>query len=327
MEDTKDKSVHFKKRKWSRFIKYSLMLAMLVGIYYQISHKEDVSAIYSTFKTQWASGTWELLLLAIFLAPTSRFLQAKNWQSFLKLPYVSTLLAARSVLVGVTAGMFTPNAVGAYPGRLVFIPKKDHYNALEATFLESISFMTVIVVAGAFGIAAFCPQWFPSITTYQNGIWIWAVLVAIVALVIYFNIRLTLIWSKRIPFLYRFIKKFVLIEQVEQKRLWYGLGYSALRLCIQLVEYACIFYFFGAELPFMTIIMGMSALYFIRLGIPLPNALNSLVSGELMLLLFGNQGTNDLTLLAVTFSVWIINIVFPALLGLVLFKDAKLIEK
>jgi len=308
----------------NKIIKFILVLGMLYGMYYQINNKENLGEIYQQFESKWSGGAYYLLLATIFLAPVSRLFQALNWQSFLKLSYITRLKAIRSVLVGVAIGMFTPNAIGAYAGRLFFVEKKDHWRAIEATFLESISFMAVVLVLGAFSIAAYCPNVIQGMESFQAYMWFWAVLASVLTLGVYFNIRLTLIWSKRIPFLYRFTKKLVLIEQVEQKRLWLGLAYSFLRLSIQLLEYACLFYFFGINLALSTIIMGMSALYFLRLGIPLPNALNSLISGELMLLLFDNQGANDLSLLAVAFGVWIINIVFPALIGLVLIKDANL---
>jgi hypothetical protein len=77
-------------------------------------------------------------------------------------------------------------------------------------------------------------------------------------------------------------------------------------------------YFFGFEAPVGSAILAILIIYLLQTGIPLPPSTGLLARGNIALFIFGFLGameTNATAVLAATFSLWIINVVLPAVLG------------
>jgi hypothetical protein len=55
----------------------------------------------------------------------------------------------------------------------------------------------------------------------------------------------------------------------------------------------------------------------LQTAIPLPPIVGLLARGEVALKIWGISSQNDLSILAATFTLWVINLIIPALIGLV----------
>jgi len=76
-------------------------------------------------------------------------LEVIKWRYFtLRIQYVSLKQAVNSILLGIVAGIFTPNRVGELGGRLLYISKKNRSNAIYINSLCSIAQLTATLLFG-----------------------------------------------------------------------------------------------------------------------------------------------------------------------------------
>ncbi|MBO7227782.1 MAG: flippase-like domain-containing protein [Bacteroidales bacterium] len=89
------------------------------------------------------------MILAIFLLPLNWFLESIKWKVILSnLEKISTFTAFKSVLSGITVGFFTPNRIGEYPGRVVYISNKNKVPSIALGFVGSLAQTLVILICG-----------------------------------------------------------------------------------------------------------------------------------------------------------------------------------
>lgn len=83
--------------------------------------------------------------------------------------------------------------------------------------------------------------------------------------------------------------------------------------------YLCFFWMW--PLDSLILYSNVSGIYLIQTGIPLPAFLSVFARGELAILVWSSVGIDEMTALVATFGLWLINLIIPALLGLlVLFQ-------
>jgi len=73
----------------------------------------------------------------------------------------------------------------------------------------------------------------------------------------------------------------------------------------------------GVDVPFGAAFAGIATIFLVQTGIPLPLAGSLLARAEIALFMWGTFDANELSILAATFGLFIINLALPALLGAV----------
>jgi len=70
---------------------------------------------------------------------------------------------------------------------------------------------------------------------------------------------------------------------------------------------------------------GISTIFLIQSGIPIPPFLGVLARGEIGIVIWSLFEVNELSILTLTFLIWILNLVVPALLGLIVIFNVNII--
>jgi hypothetical protein len=96
---------------------------------------------------------------------------------------------------------------------------------------------------------------------------------------------------------------------------------SLARLSIYVLQFYLLLLFFGIHVDIKIAISAILVSYLIQTGVPLPPFLAFIARGEIALFVWEKFAENELSILASSYSLWVINILIPALIGLiVLFK-------
>ena len=82
------------------------------------------------------------------------------------------------------------------------------------------------------------------------------------------------------------------------------------------MQYIFILWFFGIDMSLFEGFSGVSSIYLIQSGIPLPPIVDVAARAELAYLIWGIYSENVLGILSATYGLWIINLILPSLLGL-----------
>jgi hypothetical protein len=109
--------------------------------------------------------------------------------------------------------------------------------------------------------------------------------------------------------------------------LFYILTLSFVRYAVYLGQYVLLIFFFGVTDQLVPAILGVSTLFFLQSNLPLPPALSVLARGEMAIFLWSVFSSNVLGIVAATFSLWIINLVIPSILGAMIISQADLFEE
>lgn len=309
-------------RQWIiSLLKVLILLFLSWAIYQQVFRRDDLDSILEGFRTQfrWENARW--IGLACLLMPLNWVLETIKWRALLRpeleLPFRRALAC---VLAGISVSLFTPNRVGEYGGRLLGIPAGQSWLALAATFIGSMAQWVALLLGGLWGLASIGPDLLPFIGRYyaQYRWLLWGG--ALLFPVLYIHMGYFWEWIKGLRFLQtpKWQSRFKLQSRLgsyKRKTLLWVLLIACCRYLIYSTQYLLLLYGFGFQPALMTGLAGIGLIFLAQTSIPLPPVMALVARGELALLLWTGFGANELSILAATFSLFIINLLVPALLG------------
>jgi uncharacterized membrane protein YbhN (UPF0104 family) len=258
-------------------------------------------------------------------------IEARKWQLSVASIYpLSFIKAFSAVLSGVSFSVTTPNRIGEYFGRILYMPEGNRLKSISVTLVGSISQLYVTMVSGTIGFILLKKQLLEhgiiSDIFYRFAITAFA-LAIIFLTVIYFRIalieRLFEKWIKGSPYLY-------LIESLRTfnvQLLLHLLLLSFLRYLVFLLQYFLLFSLFDIALPFAIVWSVVSVLFLVLAVIPTIALVEVGLRGEISLQLMGMFTVNTLGIGLVTVTIWFINLVLPAIVGSVLFLGIKVFKR
>lgn len=319
------------KRIISICIKTGVLLILAAILYIQLFVRHDISDLSNQFRNSVSlTYGWLYFTSVVVLMPINWMLESLKWNTLVsKFQHFGLKKSTMSVLSGVSMAIMTPARIGEYGGRLVGIDSEHRPKAILANLISSLSQNIINIGLGLLMALLF----FNSYIEIQQSVFLSLVfastIIICVLLLAFFRIDLLdgllaylpqYIWVKKIR---ASISSF---STLESKTLFYILGLSFVRYSVYLSQYVLLIFFFGVTDQLIPAILGVSTLFFLQSNLPLPPALSVLARGEMAIFLWSVFTTNVLGIVAATFSLWIINLVIPAILGGVIISQADLFE-
>lgn len=308
-----------RKRWFGIVLKVTVAVLLLGGLYFELRGRSNLSALWIEFTHQCGGEGWWWLPLAIILMPFNWIVETLKWQPYLQRYQPLTLWQGiRGVFAGISFTMFTPHQLGEYGGRLLYVQPEHRWKAIMINVVGSWAQYLVAVLAGVIGALIFVSQQMtlpPAMVRYGS-------LVAGIALPLlligYFQIKQLLPWARRIPLLH-YLKPFVrdvhILQTFSQRDLWRIISLAALRYLVFASQYFFLLRFFGIPVNLLTGYAGISTIFLVQTIVPLPAIMGLLLRGNIALFVWAQFGANEVSALAATFTLWIINLILPALVG------------
>lgn len=235
-----------------------------------------------------------------FLSLLNRFFEILKWQnlvSFIK--KISLFEATNQVLSALTAGLFTPNGIGEYAGKVLFFEKNQTKNVI---FLNLICNGVQVLVSLFFGI----------IGLFYLGYFKWdLILIATIIGVLSLGYTLKKFDIKGYS-IEKIIQKLNGIPKKIHKKNFY------LAVCRYLVfshQYYFLFLAFDVQLPYFTLMAAISSVYFLASSLPTFQFFDFAVKGSVALFFFGILGVNEWVVIFISTIFWFLNLVIPAIIG------------
>jgi len=277
--------------------------------------------VWKVFWDSWSADGWLLAGAALLLMPVNWLLESCKWRLLMgSLRPISIGTAMRGVAAGIAFSLFTPNRLGEYAGRVLVVDARDNWPAFWSTAVGNFCQLIVLLTIGGLGAAYFSGYYLPVIQkalAYLLPVGGVSVLLLAWGL---FRLERWSAWLEARPFFRRWTGRvrgqLRHLRRFRAPALMGGISLAALRYLVYSTQYALLLRFFGVGVPLDAAYAGIATLFFIQTGLPLPPLLGLLARGELALLIWGVFGANELSVLAATFSLFIINLVGPALLGM-----------
>lgn len=297
------------------------MLFLGWAIYQQVFRREDLNDIINGFAMnfRWKNAPW--FVLCLILMPLNWGLETEKWRILLRpeliLPFRRALAG---ILTGISVSLFTPNRIGEYGGRLLLIPADKSWLGLAATLTGNIAQWIILLIGGLWGAAMVGPKLLPWMEDlpgwYSSVLWGGVTILPI----LYTQMGRLTNWLKSRN--WRKLRQWRQWPKLEQALIGYKKGkliaILVIAFCRYLIyssQYLFLLYAFGVEVNAMEGLAGIALIFLIQSSVPLPPFMALVARGELAVLLWASYGANELAVLASTFSLFIINLLIPALLG------------
>ena len=280
-------------------IKLLIVTAAFYFIYDQLANNDKLDwSKFEVLLKEKSSVLGILFLLSFSVA--NRFLEILKWQnlvSFLK--PISIGEATKQVLGALTAGIFTPNGLGEYAGKALYFEKSKTKQIIFLNLICNGIQMFLTVVFGTIGLAII-------------GYWKWSLAILLLA----FAFCLMAFLSKKIKIKGYSIEK--LIDKINEipKRIHNKNNFLA--LCRYLVfshQYYFLFLAFEVDLPYLTMMATIAAVYFLASSLPSFQFLDFAVKGSVAVFFFGKLGVNEWIVVFISTLMWFLNVVLPVVIG------------
>lgn len=302
------------------FIGGIIMLVLLWVIYRQVQQQ----LFQYDFKTIFRNGNTSFLIGALLLMPINATLEIFKWKLLANSAQpISFYTAAKSYLAGLALSILTPNRIGEYPGRIIYLKRKNTPRLISVTFLGMFTQFLTLFVFGLIGLLYYnfsFPGYWQKIVLFLT-----LVVTVFVSLLFYYFEK----WSAFIErfSIFKRLKVYnVLLKRFTHQEQFSILGISMLRFCIYVSQYLLLMHWVNIKLP---IVEGFftACLFFFGMAVIPSIALTEMgVRGGLSLWLFQNVTPEKIGILIATLSLWFINLIIPAIIGSVLWIKMRLIK-
>jgi Lysylphosphatidylglycerol synthase TM region len=304
---------------------FFLFYTVIHELHKQPNWKDSIHEMLAaaTGKQQWK------LYCMFFLMLINWTLETAKWQIALRpIQSIGFLRAFKAILAGTCIASFTPNRVGEYLGRMLFVDPGNKVVSVAPTILCSMSQMLVTLVAGSVGLflyrslPAFTPAaWFtPGI--FKPAI-ILTILAAVTLILVYY--RFDPLVKRMNKWLIRNNKKFSVPENYSFQTLSGILFLSTVRYLVFVLQYGLLFSLFGIPLTGLQVFTGVSVMFVLMAVVPTLTFLTDLgFRWAVGIQVFQVYTLNTAGILAVSLGIWLINLIIPALVGSLLILRIKL---
>ena len=311
-----------------------VFLLLLWLIYRQVTHqpgwKDSLQQIGAAIigPQQWK--LWGVLLLM----PLNWGIEARKWQLALRpIGGIAYRDAFRAVLTGTTMACFTPNRMGEYLGRILYVREGQRIRSISLTMACSIAQLMITLFIGLLGVCYLRATAHPGPTGFGH----WQLALTILQwTVTAFLIILTFIYCRlsyvaslllTIPRLSKFSAYIKVLEKFDATILLRILFLSFGRYIVFIVQYSLVFPVFGVTLGFWQVWGGMSLVFLVMAIVPTLTFLTELgLRWEASIQVLELYSSNIVGIFASSFAIWLINLIIPALIGSLLIVRIKLFK-
>ncbi len=294
-----------------------MLVLAFTFIYYQYLKRGDSLKQFKVLISQldhvYVGITMTVVMLLMLVNWT---MEALKWQYLTrKLLPISLWKAIEGVFSGLTWAIFTPNRIGEYGGRVMFLPPRKRIHGIFSMTVGMLGQLAVTHILGAISLIYF-------VFTYKNldpwllfALSFFAIVFICFFLILYFNIK-WLVWLlNRVPLLKKHHRFFDVMGKYKFAELLNIMGFCVARFFTFSFQYYLVIHLLIPNLPFFTIIMLVFMVFFIQSILPSLDIVDIAIRSTAAVTVFAYVTDQHIAVIAAYTSIWLINLTIPAILG------------
>ena len=253
------------------------------------------------------------LFLLMFL---NWFLEALKWKFLVqRIEVISKWKAVESVFCGLTWAVFTPNRIGEFGGRVFFLSPNRRIKGAVVMTVGTIGQMVLTNVLGLLALSWFLFRFIGLNPFLHLSIFIFALVFSGYLLLFFFNIHWINGLLSRIQFLKRYRRFFIIFSKFKFKELLQILIYCFSRILVYSTQYFLVFRLLIPELNPPDIVLMMFIIFFVQSSIPSLDLFDLGIRATTAAYFFSFVTDQEVVVMAAVASIWLINLIIPAILG------------
>ncbi|MEO9147652.1 MAG: lysylphosphatidylglycerol synthase domain-containing protein [Ginsengibacter sp.] len=307
---------------------------LFYSLYQQIKAQPNLRQSIALIKeAPFGEGAWRFWLV-ILLAFVNWGMEARKWQVLLKpVQKMNFLRAYRSVLSGLALSLNTPNRMGEYGGRILYVKEGSRIKAIALSIAGSISQLIITLVMGCGGLAYLL--YFQNVQEDSvmglSMFWIKmllfiSLLVAVILVLFFFRLSWLIRLVEKIPAAARLVEYISVLDEFTAKLLLRLLCLSFFRYLVFVIQYILLLQVLQVEIVWIDSFWVLSMLFLVLAIVPSFAIADLGIRGKFSTELLSMYSANTVGILGTTFGIWLINLFIPALAGSILILGIKIFK-
>jgi len=317
---------------------FKYILAPLLGtwlfysLYKQIKDQPDLQqSLHLIKQAPFGPQAWKFWIVIFFVFVNWAF-EAKKWQILVKtLQPITFIRAFKSVLSGVTLSLNTPNRIGEYGGRILYIKEGNRIKAISLSIAGSISQLIITLVMGCGGltyILLFKSNYSAALLMGLPFFWLKTLLflsACVTGIIILFYFRLSWLIKliEKIPSAAKYVQYINVLDDFNVKLLLRLLYLSFFRYAVFIIQYILLLQVLDVSILWINEVWIISVLFLVLAIVPSFAIADLGIRGKFSTELLSFYSTNTVGIIGTTFGIWFINLFIPALAGSILILSIK----
>ena len=245
---------------------------------------------------------------------------------------MSFFRAYKSVLSGVTLSLNTPNRIGEYGGRILYVKEGNRIKGISLSIAGSISQLLITLIMGCGGLAYIISQGNTHAPVMGLPVfWLRTLLflsacASVILLLFYFRLSWLIKLVEKIPSAAKYIEYINVLEQFTPKLLLRLLSLSFFRYVVFVIQYILLLQVLQVEILWIDGFWIISILFLVLAIVPSFAIADLGIRGKFSTELLSFYSANILGIIGTTFGIWFLNLFIPALLGSLLILSIKIFK-
>jgi hypothetical protein len=298
-----------------------IFIWLTISIFRQIRQQPDLEQNLALVRDA-AVGSMAWKFWTVFVLMIINWgIEARKWQVLLlPLEKLSLGRSFKAILSGVAFAMNTPNRIGEYGGRILYVSEGKRIRAVSLTIAGSFSQLIITLFFGVIGIWILRDLFLSNEYISSFSIWLKfleaiLVFITVICFMIYFRIGWIIKGVEKLPGAHAIVKHISVLEELSVRILLRVLSLSIGRYVVFIIQYNLLLQVMHVEVGWWEGFWLVSVLFLWLAIWPTIALLELGLRWEYSILLFSMVSNNTVGIYAVATGIWFINLVLPALAG------------
>ena len=317
------------KKLLSYLLKFGILVLAAWYIYHRILKNHDN---ITNFERLVAHVTYNkvlfTLIAVVVLMMVNWVLESlKWWHLTRRLSPMSVWKAIEAVFCGLTWAVFTPNRIGEYGGRVMFLPNRKRIHGVFAMAVGSFGQNVITNVLGAAASIWFLYTFIHPKDWIMLGAVVIAAVVMAAMLTFYFNIKWMVSLLNRIKFLHKYHRFFDIMGTYKTAQLLNIMWFCLARFFTFTFQYYLIIHLLIPQIPLYQMSLLMFVFFFIQSAIPSLDLIDIGVRSITADRLFSYVTDQHIAIVVAFSIIYITNMIIPAILGSIFVFKLKFFDR
>ncbi|MDE3211659.1 MAG: flippase-like domain-containing protein [Bacteroidota bacterium] len=304
---------------------------MFYSLYQQVRQQPNLQHSLSLIRSVPFGKEAPIFWLVVGLSFLNWGFEAKKWQLLVStIQSFSFLRAFKSVLSGITLSLNTPNRMGEYGGRIIYVETGNRIKAISLSIAGSISQLIITLLLGCMGLTYMLffqgagevtlmglPDFWLRILLYLS------VIITLLLLLFFFRLSWLIRLVEKIPASGKVVQYISVLDHFDAKLLLRLLFLSFLRYIVFVLQYILMLHVLQVAIPWMSAFWIITILFLVLAIVPSFAIADLGIRGKFSVELLGFYSANTIGIIGTTFGIWMINLFIPALAGSLLILNVK----
>jgi hypothetical protein len=304
------------------------------SIYRQIRDQHDLSSSWLHIRQAFHSTKIWNLVVVLLLMVVNWGVEAYKWKLAVEpVQPVSLLRAYKAILSGVSFSVSTPNRVGEYFGRVLYMDEGNRLRTISLTIVCGMSQLIITLAAGIAALIVLKQKLVTGIRTGDIDVSFWikmleygSVIILIFLTLLYFRLSLVTRLFTALPFIKKYQFLVTELKGIDATLLIRLMSLSAIRYAVFSLQYFLLFSLFGVNIGWINAFWAVSLVFLILALVPSFAIAELGLRGEVGWQVLQIFSANAFGIFWATATIWIINLIVPAVAGSLLILSIKIFK-